>query len=293
MPEIRIDPVSGRTVIVAPERADRPDEYGSTSSAPCVFCPGRERETPKEIMRLPLAGRGWRARVVPNKYPAVDRASAGAHEVVIESSRHATVFGALSIPEIADVLGLWRNRLNALKEEKRFAYATAFKNEGGPAGASIEHVHSQVLALPDVPPDAAARAARFGAACPICDDRGNDRYVAEAGGFVARVPRAPRFPHEVRFAPLAHQARFEDLSDARPLATLLADVLGRVSRALGAPPYNLVVHTAPFREPGRFHWHLELMPRTTRPGGCEWGTGVFINTVAPEDSARRLREAQS
>jgi UDPglucose--hexose-1-phosphate uridylyltransferase len=292
MPEIRIDPVSGRAVIVAPERANRPDEYGSTASVPCVFCPGREKETPKAILRLPLAS-GWRARVVPNKYPAIDRASGGAHEVVIESSRHATTFGALSIPEISDVLGLWRSRLIALKAEQRFAYATVFKNEGGPAGASLEHVHSQVLALPDVPPDAAARFARFARTCPICNDRGAELVVAELGGFSARVPRAPRFPYEVRFAPVAHEARFEDLADARPLATLLADVLGRLARCLGTLAYNLVVQTAPFREAGHFHWHFELLPRTSRPGGCEWGSGVFINTALPEDSARRLREARA
>lgn len=284
MPEIRIDPLSGRTVIIAPERADRPDEYGSTASVPCVFCPGREAETPQEVARLPGPAGGWRARVVPNKYPAL----AGAHEVVIESARHVTSFAALSAGEIGDVLGLWRDRLKAFGA--RFPYAVAFKNEGGPAGASIEHVHSQILALPAAPPEAAARAARFAAACPVCDDRSPERAVAEAGGFAARVPSAPRFPHELRIAPLRHEARFEDVADAAlpRLGALLAELLGRVSKALGGPPYNLVAQTGP----APFHWHLELLPRTSRPGGCEWGTGVFINTAAPEESARRLREAR-
>src|SRR5688572_24767388 len=176
MPEIRIDPLSGHSVIVAPDRAARPDEYGSAAAVPCVFCPGREAETPREVARLPGPEGGWRARVVPNKYPALN----GAHEVVIEAARHATSFGALSVAEVADVLGLWRDRLRAFGA--RFPYVVAFKNEGGAAGASIEHVHSQVLAMPSVPPEAAARAARFAAACPVCADRSPERAVAEAGG---------------------------------------------------------------------------------------------------------------
>lgn len=286
MPEFRTDPLSGRGVIIAPQRAERPDDYGSTPSGPCAFCAGQEAETPREIVRLPGPSGGWRARVVPNKYPALEK-----HEVVIESARHATSFRSLSAAEIADALGLWRDRLRALGDGA--AFALAFKNEGGAAGASMEHVHSQVLALPELPPDCAARAARFAGACPVCEDRGAERAVLEADGFEARVPRGPRFAHELRVAPRRHAPRFEELPDAAlpALGALLKEVVGRLARI--APAYNLVVQTSPRGMSERFHWHLEVLPRTSRPGGCEWGSGVFINTASPEASARLWRESRA
>lgn len=289
MPEIRSDPVTGHRVIIAPERADRPDHYAGTSSVACPFCPGREAETPAELARLPAPGGGWRARVVPNKYPALAGPPDGAHEVVIESSRHVSAFSALSEGEAADVLGLWQARVRASRE-RGLGRVVVFKNEGAAAGASIEHVHSQVLAFSDIDVLPGPRPREGG--CALCRDRDPSREVRSLDGFSVRVPHAPRFPHEIRIAPAAHRVRFEEEGEdaARTLARLILDALARLRALLGEFPYNLVVQTPPFRRPD-FHWHVEILPRTSRPGGCEWGTGVFINTAAPEDSARRLREA--
>lgn len=288
MPEIRTDPVSGHRVILAPERARRPDEFGMAATGPCVFCPGREAETPPELQRL-AGPEGWRARVVPNKYPALDAPSGGAHEVVVESSRHVSSFAALAEAEVVDVLGLWRDRLRALRSSGRYACGIVFKNEGAAAGASLEHVHSQVLALPAAPPGDVAE----GGACALCADRDPARRVLERGPYEARVPFAPRFSHEVRIVPRAHAPRFEEAEDLPVLAGLLREVLGRIAGLLGAPAYNLVVHTAPFRGGDAFHWRIDLLPRTARPGGFEWGTGMFINTALPEQAAQGLREARA
>ena len=296
MPEIRQDPVTGHRVIIAPDRAHRPDDFSGPSAAPCVFCPGREAETPREIARLPAPGGGWRARVIPNKYPALDGASGGEHEVVIEAARHATSFAALSEEEVADVLGLWQARLRALHGAGRFLHAAVFKNEGPAAGASIEHVHSQILAVSGWERDQRFRETHLrGAGCALCADGDAARAVAARGGFEARVPFGPRFPDEVRIAPAAHRSRFEDEGPAgiRALAGLLLDVLGRLGAVLGRFPYTLTLHTAPWAEAVDYHWHLEILPRTTRPGGFEWGTGSFINPASPEAAARRLREIRA
>jgi UDPglucose--hexose-1-phosphate uridylyltransferase len=291
MPEFRQDPVTGHRVIIAPERALRPDEFSGPTSGPCVFCPGREADTPEEVDRLSAPGGGWRARVIPNKYPALDLASGGRHEVVIESARHETRFAALTDEEVADVLGLWRERLRALRGAGRFHRAAVFKNEGPAAGASIEHVHSQILAVGGGEREAPPRPV----ACPLCADVDAARAVAARDGLEARVPFAPRFPDEVRIAPSAHRGRFEDEDDGglRVLAGLLRDVLGRLGALLGRFPYNLALHTAPWAPPADDHWRLEILPRTTRPGGYEWGTGTFINPASPEASARRLRETRA
>jgi UDPglucose--hexose-1-phosphate uridylyltransferase len=291
MPEIRTDPVTGHRVILAPERARRPDEFAGASTSSCPFCAGQEAQTPAEVARLPGPGGAWRARVVPNKYPAVGGAYAGAHEVVIESARHATSFASLPLEDVAAILGLWRDRTLALRD-RGVKQLIIFKNEGASAGASLEHVHSQILASAELEAGRALLAGRLKKeGCPICADRDPARDVASRGGLLARVPHAPRFPHEVRIAPAAHRVRFEEEKDVESLAGLILEVLGRLRALLGAFDYNLAVQVAPFREPD-FHWHVEVLPRTSRPGGCEWGTGVFINTAAPEESARRLREAR-
>lgn len=277
MPEFRRDPVTGHRVLIAPDRALRPDE-ASGYRGPCVFCPGQEAETPPEVARLPGPAGTWRARVVPNKYPAVDAGSGGAHEVVIESARHATSFLDLGEEEVVDVLGLWQSRIRALGGR-----VVVFKNEGAAAGASIEHVHSQVVGLAEAEAPATSP-------CALCADADPARAVAERGGFRARVPLAPRFAHELRLAPAAHRGRFEEEVEGsrREFAGLLLEVLRRLRALLGPFPYNLALQNG-----AGAHWYLEILPRTSRPGGFEWGTGMFINTASPEVSAELLRKARA
>jgi len=329
-PELRQDPVTGRWVILAPERARRPREFrpaedGLERSAPCPFCEGHEDRTPPEVLarRGPGSrpdGPGWRVRVVPNLYPAVvpggagaapeerglfrRRDGAGAHEVIVESPRHLVSLTALDETAVAEVLDVWQERLRGLGRERGLAHALIFKNVGARAGASLEHVHTQLIALPAVPvvvEEELAGARRHHDAtgrCVFCEvvraeEADGRRLVSGTGSHVALEPWASRFPFETHVLPRRHVARFEDLlpGERADLARALRDVLARLEQVLDAPHYNLLVHTAPFGQDGDapYHWHIEILPRLARLAGFEWGTGFHINAVPPEEAAARLR----
>jgi UDPglucose--hexose-1-phosphate uridylyltransferase len=329
MPELRKDPIVGRWVIIATERARRPSDFVAEAtlprSGPCPFCPGGEALTPPEILagRAPRSdadGPGWTYRVVPNKFPALgvegdlepageglfDRMNGvGAHEVIIESPEHGASLATMSVDEVTDVLWAYRERLLDLRKDPRFAYVLVFKNHGEAAGASLEHPHSQLIATPIIP--IMVREELTGSAdyyerkerCVWCDilrqeRRAQRRLIAERGGFVALAPYAPRFPCETWIMPAAHSAAFEEsgLEQLHGLADLLGDFLRRMNRVLGQPAFNFMLHTAPLNEPdlAHFHWHLEIIPKLTRVAGFEWGSGFFINPVPPEIAAAALRE---
>lgn len=316
MGEFRRDPLTDGWVIVAPDRAGRPDEYGShepvraAGPGPCAFCAGREGDTPAEVASRRGPG-GWSARAVPNRYPALTangRAGdpvaegAGRHEVIVETPRHVVSLTDLSEGEVADVLGLYRDRLAAVRADARFRYGLVFKNVGAQAGASVEHTHSQLLAVPLVPERIEVELARVRArreergSCLFCDERAKavseDRVVLEEGGFTAFAPWASRVPYEVHVLPAAHAPRFEEAPETSlpALARCLRETVRAIEGAADRPPWNLFVHTAPFGGEPDFHWHIEILPRLVRTAGFEWGSGIHINTVPPEEAARRLRE---
>jgi len=326
--ELRKDPVVGRWVIVATERARRPSDFVTQSVRPlgkdCAFCEGREGTTPPEILagRPPGSepnGPGWTYRVVPNKFPALriegelepageglfDRMTGiGAHEVVIEAPQHATSLAALGVDAVTDVLLAFRERLLDLKKDPRLAYVLVFKNHGEAAGASLEHPHSQLIATPIIPImvveelTGSAQYFQIKERCVWCDmlrqeRRGGLRLILEAQGFVALAPFAPRFPFETWILPVHHRAAFEDCTEEelRGLAAVLGGFLRRMNHVLSDPPFNFMLHTAPLREGHleSFHWHLEIIPKLTRVAGFEWGSGFFINPMPPEDAADVLR----
>ena len=330
MPELRKDPVVGRWVIISTERSRRPSDFhraapARSDTASCAFCEGQEDKTPSEI----LAGRppdstpntpGWSFRVVPNKYPALriegdleatgegmfDRMNGvGAHEVIIETPAHHASFATLDVEVLTEILLAWRERIVDLKKDPRFEYVLIFKNHGALAGASLEHPHSQLIATPIIPVMVAEElvgSSKYYAMkerCVWCDivhqeRRARKRLVREAHGLVTLAPFAPRFPFETWILPTSHRSAFEesDADELRGLAEVLGDLFRRITGVLGDPAFNLMLHTAPLREPGldHFHWHVEVIPKLTNPAGFEWGSGFFINPVPPEDAAAALRE---
>jgi UDPglucose--hexose-1-phosphate uridylyltransferase len=331
-PEYRRDPVTGRWVLIAPERAARPlalshvkpHDRRDEERDRCPFCEGREENTPLErfALRNPGSaanGPGWQLRVVPNKFPAVrpladtDRTGGGLlesvpghgeHELVIPCSRHESNPVCLTDAEFADMLRAYRGRLLALADDPRLAYATVFQNVGAEAGASLAHLHSQILATPFVPDgvsqelEGAKRYIEREGGCVFCDllrheIAAGERVVTTTANFVALLPFAGRFAYETWVLPRAHESRYEALADDRAseLAALLRNVLGRLDAVLAEPAYNYYLHTSPLRvtELPHYHWHLEIIPRTARAAGFEWGSGCFINTVAPERAATELR----
>jgi UDPglucose--hexose-1-phosphate uridylyltransferase len=316
-------------VIISTDRQKRPNDFRLERAAilgreHCPFCPGHEAMTPPEVLSYRQNGGapntpGWEVRVVPNKFPALqvegtldregegmfDRMNGiGAHEVIIETPDHDRGLAAMSEAEIERVLWAFRERMLDLKQDHRLRYILVFKNQGAEAGATLEHPHSQLIALPIVPDfvreeiEGARRHFEVKERCVFCDiihqDLGDGRRVIqENADVIALAPYAPRFAFETWLLPKRHGARFEEAArhEYESLARLLKAVLQRLDRALETPPYNLVVHTSPFSEnvPDQYHWHVEIMPKLTRVAGFEWGTGFYINPTSPEEAARVLR----
>jgi UDPglucose--hexose-1-phosphate uridylyltransferase len=331
VPELRKDPITRQWVIVATERAARPSDFPKTPAEPdtsdtCPFCQGREAKTPPEIAAIRRPGTepnkpGWQVRVVPNKYPALriegsteltmngmfeGMGGVGAHEVIVESPLHADHPGVAPPTQLAVVLSMYRERYRDLDRDDRFKYLLLFRNHGRTAGASLAHPHSQLIALPIVPKRAVEELegaqhyfAREGR-CVYCDvlrqeETGHTRMVWENDEFIAFTPYASWCPFELWILPRTHVASFGDIEDRQipPLAEILHQVLGRLYSCLGNPPYNYIIHTAPYEgNVGHFyHWHIEVIPRLSQVAGFEWGSGFYINTVPPEDAAHYLREA--
>ncbi len=329
MPELRKDPVTGRWVIISTERSKRPHDFAITHVHPigregCPFCPGHEDLTPPEVLAYRPSGGapngpGWTVRVVPNKFPALkvegsldregeglfDRMNGiGAHEVIIETPDHTKTLATMGEGDIERVLEAYRDRIRDLKQDGRLRHILVFKNHGAAAGATLEHGHSQLIALPMVPDfvreelDGAQRHFAEKERCLFCDILHQEaaagrRIVQENADIIALSPYAPRFPFETWLLPRRHGARFEDASahEYESLARMLKALLTRLDRALEFPPFNLILHTAPFAEPvgESYHWHLEVLPKVTRSAGFEWGTGFYINPTSPEEATDVLR----
>jgi len=328
VPELRRDPIVGRWVIISTERARRPSDFTprrpERREGSCPFCAGQEPRTPDEVWALrpdgsPANAPGWLARVVPNKFPALrienelersgeglyDRMNGvGAHEVIIETPEHAGRIEQLPVEHLAALLRAYRERTLDLAKDPRLEYVMVFKNHGDLSGASLEHPHSQLIATPMVPLmveeelSGALQHFRIKQRCIWCDILRQERHaggrvVLDQGGFIAVAPFAPRFPFETWILPVGHHSSYEEtpVDDLLPLASLLGEILRRMSRTLDDPPYNLMLHNAPLRARtlDHFHWHLEIIPKLTRVAGFEWGTGFFINPTPPEEAARYLR----
>ena len=325
---IHTDPLSGRAVFVAPARAERPREE---SLAACPFCAGNEALTPHEVLRSP-ADRAlpWQARIIPNRYPVVvdrghhhpdglsvgpaagsPRPAHGIHDVVVESPRHDT--SILEIDPLAWRASwqLVRERLGQLAERDDLAWGMVFKNSGPAAGASLDHVHSQLVALDFVPPVILAKLACGGDpfAGILREAEIERRVVAATADLVALVPPAPRQPLETWILPRQPGPWFHAAGPevAAGLADLIREVVARIERAAPGAEFNWWLHQAPFSPrseragtmprgcawagdvPAGWRWHVEIVPRISPLAGFELGIGCHIAVMSPKESAQRLR----
>jgi UDPglucose--hexose-1-phosphate uridylyltransferase len=328
MPELRKDPIVGRWVIIAPERITRPHtvshapQLATDSYDPLLA--GNEDATPPEILayREPGSrsnGPGWRVRVIPNKFPALRvegdlqkrgdgiydmMNGVGAHEVIVECPQRETNMSRLPVGAIREVLWAYRDRLVDLKRDSRLVHGLIFKNKGAAAGASLDHSHSQLIVNPIVP--IAIRDELSGTEAfyryrgrNIFSDMiqqelaTEDRVVIDSPGFLVICPFASRFPFETWIIPKQHSSHFENVTrqGIEELGTILKQTLRKHELALDDPAYNYVIHTAPFdvQDLPYYSWHIEIYPRITGVAGFEWGSGFYINSVAPEEAARALR----
>ncbi len=320
-PRMVHDPLTGRPVFVAPQRGGKPDDRAlrppvGGADDPlgwCPFCAGNESATPPDHARVPVdASLPWRARIVPNAFPIVvepggrAHAAAGIHDVVIESPRHDRSILDVAPEAWRDVWMVCQARLAAISAREGIAWATVFKNSGPGAGASLEHVHSQIVGLDIVPPAIraeleAVRQDHALFARLIASARAGGRVIAERGGLVALVPPAPRQPYETWIVaetagPHFHGAASEAV---HAVADLTRDLAGRLDRVSPGCHYNWWLHQAPFRladddaAARGWHWHVEVLPRLSEFAGFEIGTGCHITTISAEESAHRLRAVAS
>lgn len=327
MPELRQNIATREWVIIASERAKRPEDFVQPpkerveerpSIAPgCPFCPGNE-ELDLERLRVPANG-DWLLRVVRNKFPALEEkgdrvrhyddsnpaiSGVGYHEVIIESRLHNTCTALEPIEHVERTLQAFQTRGRTIREDKRIEQIIYFKNHGITAGASLVHPHMQLLGLPVVPYTIRARmeeAQRYfddQGECVICRMRQDEehaqvRVITQNKFFTMFVPYAAFSPFHVWIIPRRHSASFLDATPAElhDLSILLRDILHRLYIGLNDPDYNYVIRSAPEadHESEYFHWYLAIVPRVTRTAGFELGSGMFINPALPEESARFLR----
>jgi UDPglucose--hexose-1-phosphate uridylyltransferase len=229
----------------------------------------------------------------------------GVHEVIIESSRHVRRTGELSVTQLRGVLDTYARRLAHWREGGRYPYALLFKNQGPQAGASLAHLHSQLVVLDGVPPLVEAELSRAKSYhrqhrdCPYCrliaDERkAGERIVLDEGGYVAFCPSASLQPYEVWLLPAAHEPWFDQPTRSEALGDLagvLHLLVGRLEAVLGEPAYNFMLRTTPWHgeaEPYG-HWRIEVLPRLATFAGLEMTTGVYLNQLSPEHAAPQLR----
>jgi len=331
-------------VIVSEERADRPHQFDITDRPfreICPFCEGNESQTPGETAAFRDADSepnspGWTVRVVPNKFPAVvpsdvpqvlhdysfsrtyGRADGmGLHEVIIDTPRHVLSIADLTPSEVSAMLTMYRLRLQTLRTDPRWKFVQIFKNVGAAAGASLPHSHSQLIAMPFVPPSLMSmlmsgdKYVRDFERCLWCERlaierQSGERIIEETEHFIALCPFVSRFAGEIEIYPKNHESGFDQVEPALldELAAIFHRTIVRLEKAVfwmkDPLAYNVILNVAPFRSCRHkieddflpsFHWHFSILPSLARAAGFEWGTGLHINPISSEKAAKHLREA--
>lgn len=328
MPELRQNMVTKDWVIIATERAKRPDNfvgYHNGKVEPdydptCPFCIGNE-ELDLEIESWPKSG-PWQTRVVHNKYPALSKdgvikriyndthrsiSGIGHHEIVIDHPVHNTTWSLMTPKEVQAVLETLYRRGWGIREDSRIEQIIYFKNHGDQAGASLKHPHCQIIGLPIVPNSIRQRIEE---ARRYFDDYGEcvyqvmlrdeikqkQRLVASSEYFVAFILYAAPSPFHIWVFPRQQSVSFlycqtKELED---LAKILHNILTRLYIGLNDPSYNLIIRSAPVKEISNeyLQWYVTIVPRLSRTAGFELGSGMFINPSLPEESAEFLRNIE-
>lgn len=329
MPELRQNFMTKEWVVIATDRAKRPDQMvvkrehkPPVSFSPnCPFCPGNENMTPPEILRL-YDGNSWKARVVPNKFAALSpdakperiihrsrrrMGGFGEHDVIVETPDHSLAMAMMPDSQVSDILRIYKTRYDQLSLDPRIAQVTIFKNHGADAGTSLEHPHSQMIATPVISYQVRQRFQEamqhfddFGCCmfCQIIEEELEEqkRVVLTSEHFVAVELFASPAPFCTHIYPRRHMASFGDISSKEivDLGRVLRTVLAKLYVGLENPDFNFTVRTAPAECVGvrYFHWYMSVIPRLTRTAGFELGSGMFINTVIPEEAAEFLRNVK-
>lgn len=320
MSEFRKDPLHNKWTLFVPTRGKRPHAFFYEKAEEekrddkfCPFCEGNENMTPPETDSFRNKGKpdkpGWRVRVFPNKYPALNKEikmsaavdkvpyiveGYGVHEIIAETPEHSKDIYSMKQDEIILILKMYRKRYKILKEKKNIKSVFIFKNHGRSAGASLSHSHSQILALPIVPPfiEEEIKIIKKTKSCIYCHliEKAfeDNRVLAENSGFVVLAPYASEYPYQLLTLPREHQGFFEEVNDKqiKMLADVIKGVFDRYKKLLGNIPFNYFFNT-PHLKKG--HWNIEIMPKLIIPAGFEKGTGISINPISPETAVKELK----
>jgi UDPglucose--hexose-1-phosphate uridylyltransferase len=326
MPELRHNVITREWVIIASERAKRPDQFARKGEkkplpsydAGCPFCPGNEAMTPPETYRVPDTT-GWRVRVTPNKFAALayegERrrtiqgirrmvTGVGIHEVIIETPEHGKTIALLQDRDVETTIQAYLHRFRYASADPRVEQVTIFKNYGEQAGTSLEHPHSQMIATPVITTQLRDRLAHalehfdeYGE-CIFCrvlqqELQEGVRVVLETEHFVSFVQFATLTPFSMLVMPRRHMACFAEINDAEAadLARNLRCTLAKLYYGLRDPDFNYTIRTAPNEYTGvkYYHWYVSIIPRLTKMAGFELGSGMFINVSLPEQDAKFLQ----
>ncbi|NIM05705.1 MAG: galactose-1-phosphate uridylyltransferase, partial [Armatimonadetes bacterium] len=264
----------------------------------------------------------WQVRVVPNKFAALTPANElsrsidgtlrgivgfGYHEVLIETPLHNRPPALMEIGELEKVLLGYRARYEALRADPKIQLIVIFKNHGRAAGTSLEHPHSQIVGVPIIPGGVRSRvqeAQRYyddNGRCVCCTALGDElrlgtRIVLETEHFVAYHPYASKVPFETWIVPRSHATTFGSLKEADWLAVAppLREILAKLYHGLNDPDFNLILHIAPieYEDASYYHWNIQIFPRLTLQAGFELGSGIYINSALPEQTAQFMREVE-
>lgn len=325
--ELRQDIVTGDWVVIAKNRARRPEDFAASSrpvatedaSKKCPFCYPEETGQEKDTLVYADSAGNWTLRVIPNKYPAFRTGEKvshreegpyfmmdgyGYHEIIITRD-HKRPIALLDNRAVAEVIDAYQDRYVELMTKPNVNYVEIFHNHGKEAGASISHPHSQLMAIPVISPyikselDGAESYYRSNRRCVYCsmiawEKESGIRVVFENDDFLAFCPFSSRAAFEVWIVPKKHQPYFERLSDQEKLgaAEALRVSLGKIYQALGNPDHNFYLHTSPCdgKDYPHYHWHIEILPKTSLWAGFELSTGIEISTIEPEKAAEYLRD---
>jgi UDPglucose--hexose-1-phosphate uridylyltransferase len=327
MPEFRQNRVTKNWVIVATERAKRPHDFlihEELATLPefdpkCPFCPGNEEMTPPEIYRIACDDK-WSVRVVPNKFSAVVPdvelrrevkfqffrrvAGYGFHYVIIETPIHNLTIATMSEEQVCEIFKTYLKLYRDLMSNPNINVAIIFRNNGKRAGTSLEHPHSQLIASPIVPThirhllEEATRYYDDHGSCVFCDmisieEYAGERVVYKDDDFLVIEPFASISPFETWILPRKHNACFGNISEQEACRTakVVRLVLKQLYDKLNNPDYNYVIHSSPFKDANEefYHWYIQILPRLTIPAGFELGSGIYITTALPEETAKFLK----
>lgn len=326
MPQLRQNIITGDWVVIAPERAKRPQDFiipkgvKTGDKSKCPFCPGTEGFKHAEKIKKASTKNVF---VVENRYPAFieeeskssprayyieedfyrARASIGDHEVVIIRD-HDLPLHKMSSSVLEEMFEVIRDRYIWMKEKEKAVSIMPIYNHGAEAGASIDHPHAQIFASGIVANtvgreiDGADRYYGVNGSCVFCDlikheRKQKVRVVYENDLFIAINFFASRFPFETWILPKDHESQFEETTHTSIsyFSRALRDILQKLDKTLDNPPLNWYIHTLPAtqEESASYHWHLELVPRVSNFGGFELGSEVIINVMSPEEATKYLR----